>query len=605
MLTPYFRDADTTSLNLTSRFAAKLNISDTALMLLPYLKDADTTSLNLTSRFAAKLNISDTASMLIPYFKDSDTTSLNLSSRFATKLNISDTTSMLTPYFRDADTTSLNLTSRFAAKLNISDTALMLLPYLKDADTTSLNLTSRFAAKLNISDTASMLTNYLRSGVAASTYLPLTGGTLTGGLTGTTALFSGNVAIGFPFAYKPFEVLSNANDFVSVGVRELGNYQWSGIHFGYREADVVYRKSAIVFQRNEAGPADASGKIHLLNVNSYEGGRNADLRDAKLTIGNNGFVGINDTSPSFNLDVTGTLNATGASLIGGTLGVTGATTLTGLLKNTSQRLTGNITISDFDANYNSVQTGPSSSATVNLALQQNISSSANISMGGAQGGGGEPFNPNIYFTDNRKAYASIGGIHTSSGTNNQSGHIVFNTTPSLNTIALTERMRIAQDGAITMGGTLGVTGATTLGSTLAVTGNITENDNNVLTNLDTASLSSRIDAINSGGNQIANNNNSTQTISDLSGLSNYYLWINNPNTVTITLPSPSANNNKMITIKNTGAGAVFSASSNVQPLANPTPPATLVNLNVILASGGGKWTTMVSNGFEWVKMAGN
>ena len=61
----------------------------------------------------------------------------------------------------------------------------------------------------------------------------------------------------------------------------------------------------------------------------------------------------------------------------------------------------------------------------------------------------------------------------------------------------------------------------------------------------------------------------------------------------------------MITIKNTGAGAVFSASSNVQPLANPTPPATLVNLNVILASGGGKWTTMVSNGFEWVKMAGN
>ena len=159
--------------------------------------------------------------------------------------------------------------------------------------------------------------------------------------------------------------------------------------------------------------------------------------------------------------------------------------------------------------------------------------------------------------------------------------------------------------ALDVSGTANITGATTLGSTLAVTSNITEAGNNVLTNLDTASLSSRIDAINSGGNQIANNNNSTQTISNLSGLSNYYLWINNPNTVTITLPSPSANNNKMITIKNTGAGAVFSASSNVQPLANPTPPATLVNLNVILASGGGKWTTMVSNGFEWVKMAGN
>jgi len=47
-----------------------------------------------------------------------DTTTLNLTSRFATKLNISDTASMLIPYFRDADTSSLNLTSRFAAKQN-------------------------------------------------------------------------------------------------------------------------------------------------------------------------------------------------------------------------------------------------------------------------------------------------------------------------------------------------------------------------------------------------------------------------------------------------------------------------------------------------------
>ena len=144
-------------------------------------------------------------------------------------------------------------------------------------------------------------------------------------------------------------------------------------------------------------------------------------------------------------------------------------TLTGLLKNTSQRLTGNITISDFDVTYNSVQTGPSSSETVNLALQQNLGGAQNISMGGNQGGGGSTTNPNIYFTDNRKAYASIGGIHTSSGTNNQSGHIIFTTTPSLNTVALTERMRISQDGSITMGGTLGVTGATTL-SNLAGSG---------------------------------------------------------------------------------------------------------------------------------------
>jgi len=48
----------------------------------------------------AALLVSDTASMLTPYFKDADTTSLNLTSRFAAKLNISDTASMLTNYLR-------------------------------------------------------------------------------------------------------------------------------------------------------------------------------------------------------------------------------------------------------------------------------------------------------------------------------------------------------------------------------------------------------------------------------------------------------------------------------------------------------------------------
>jgi hypothetical protein len=186
-------------------------------------------------------------------------------------------------------------------------------------------------------------------------------------------------------------------------------------------------------------------------------------------------------------------------------------------------------------------------------------------------------------------------------------------------------------------GNIGLLKPTTISSTLTVTGAITEGGNNVMTNLDTvslsnridaklnktdtaslstridlklnktdtASLSSRIDAINSGGNQIAASNNTSQTIGNLSGISNYYLGITSNSTITITLPSPSLNNNKMITIKNTGTGAVNSASSNVQPLKDPAPPNTLVNTSEILVSGGGKWTTMVSNGFEWVKMAGN
>ena len=72
----------------------------------------DTSLLNLTSRFATKLNISDTAAMLSNY-----------NTRINSKLNISDTSSMLAPYFLDADTSLLNLTSRFALKLNATDTA--------------------------------------------------------------------------------------------------------------------------------------------------------------------------------------------------------------------------------------------------------------------------------------------------------------------------------------------------------------------------------------------------------------------------------------------------------------------------------------------------
>ena len=169
-----------------------------------------------------------------------------------------------------------------------------------------------------------------------SSYLPLSGGTLTGGLTGTTGSFNTSFAIGYPVAYKPLEVFSNPNDYVSVGVNSLGQYQWSGIHFGYREPNTQYRKSAIVFQRNDTGlgGSDGSGKIHILNVNIGNTFKSADLSDAKLTISNNGFIGINDTTPSFNLDVNGTLGVSGTTTLSnlGSLG-TGVvvTSNTGLL----------------------------------------------------------------------------------------------------------------------------------------------------------------------------------------------------------------------------------------------------------------------------------
>jgi hypothetical protein len=80
--------------------------------------------------------------------------------------------------------------------------------------------------------------------------------------------------------------------------------------------------------------------------------------------------------------------------------------------------------------------------------------------------------------------------------------------------------------------------------------------------------------------------------------STYFLHIDNNSTVTVTLPTASLNTNKSITIKNGGSGAVNSNATNVQRLTGPTS-------NSILLSGGGKFATLVSDGFNWITMAAN
>jgi hypothetical protein len=58
---------DSVQANLNSGLSAKLNISDTALMLIPYLRKADT--ITLSNRIDARVKYTDTASMLSPYSK--------------------------------------------------------------------------------------------------------------------------------------------------------------------------------------------------------------------------------------------------------------------------------------------------------------------------------------------------------------------------------------------------------------------------------------------------------------------------------------------------------------------------------------------------------
>jgi hypothetical protein len=88
-------------------------------------------------------------------------------------------------------------------------------------------------------------------------------------------------------------------------------------------------------------------------------------------------------------------------------------------------------------------------------------------------------------------------------------------------------------------------------------------------------------------------------LNDYGIIEQLYYNLNQNSTVSITLPSASINNAMVITFKNKGTGAVNSNSNNIEPLNSSSLDA------VILPSGGGKFTTLISDGTNWIKMTGN
>ena len=276
-----------------------------------------------------------------------DTTSL--SNRINLKLNISDTASMLAPYFKDLDTTSLNLTSRFAAKLNLSDTALMLTNYLRTgvaASTYQAKLNGTGFVKASGTTISYDISSYLRTGLADSTYLPLTGGTLTGALSGTTGTFNTRLGVG-SFVASPTLFTSGSGD--------------QEIHFTHSD-NVEGRKVILRLTNNNSSFYTFGGLIYAIQgegLNQYNrmslGVNTAEI----MHLTRFSRVGIMNNSPSYTLDVNGTFNATGNSLIGGTLGVTGATTLSApLTVNSSAVFNEGSTDADFrvesDGNVNMI-----------------------------------------------------------------------------------------------------------------------------------------------------------------------------------------------------------------------------------------------------------
>jgi len=79
-----------------------------------------------------------------------------------------------------------------------------------------------------------------------------------------------------------------------------------------------------------------------------------------------------------------------------------------------------------------------------------------------------------------------------------------------------------------------------------------------------------------------------------------FIIFNSASAISVTLPAAASYTGRMLSLKTISTGAVTSASSNVVALATSTAASTLFSANT-----AGKWTTLVSNGTNWVIMSQN
>jgi hypothetical protein len=572
---------------------------------------------------------------------------------------------------------TVTLSNRINNKVNISDTASMLLPYFRDADTSLLNLTSRFALKLNAADTASLSSRINAKGTVSSvaTGFGLLGGTIT--TTGTLLLDSAvvftrirdsivDVAIGndtikilkqeyttattsvltwtitpkFPIQLKAYILVfrngqllnndqfnltdTNQITIVSTSFKVGANYTVatvSGIgSVGSAQGDPVYP---------EAGIAVSTGTTWTTSIPNNSNNWNIAYNDK---INNAVFSGTDTKTLTLTQYDGGTFSPTFTDLQGvtgsGTIGfIPKFSTTTEVTNSVIQESSGNIGIGvapianlTFDVAKNILLKSGSTGIASILFSETGTPSSTDVEFGGILRYNGILDRMELVTRDN------LGGSN------------VTNTGLTMDRIT----------------GNIGLLKPTTISSTLTVTGAITEGGNNVLTNLDTASLSSRIDAklsatdtaslstridlklnktdtatmLNpywrsgkfSGTLPIANGGTGAENVSvarstldvgyvfvestagsSINLSSNRVSIVNTGGASTTSIDLTTATNGRQYMIKNLATGTVISTASNVIPFSGGSAGTAILSAGNVTP----QWVTLVADGTNWHIMQRN
>lgn len=406
-------------------------------------------------------------------------------------------------------------------------------------------------AALLVSDTASMLTNYLRSGVAASTYQTKLNGTGFVKASGTTITYDNSTYLTSSTGVTTFSAGTTGftpSSATSGAVTLAGTLAIANGGTGATSASAARTALGATVRGANTFTLTDIGAISFLryNADNTVSQRAADGMRSDLggtTIGQSMFTLTNPsaiTFPRFNAD--NTVSALSATDFRNAIGAgTG---------------NGNGTVTSVTA---SLPLSSSGGTTPNITIANaGVSTTGVVTASTQTFGGAKTFNGIL----NASTDLNVTGIA------NLNGGVIIAPAGSMTKIA---GLNVSNAiGSITVGSGLSLSS----GTLTATAGN------DINTYL----------AINGPG----------ITLSSSFGVySHWYVNINQASTVTITLPSASGNTNKTLVIKNTGAGAVNSQSTNIEPL-NSTSLT-----DVILVSGGGKYATLVSNGTNWIKMSGN